>query len=386
MTEAGPPPTQSCNMRWTAVTPLFLVVLSTLACWSDVTFYLRTTMRDPPAADRVSSNHPLSHDEDSFTIRINTWKRPQQLKASIEAYLQCPGVAQIQVVWCLAQGPPPSWLWQYDSVVVVEEHDVNSLNERFRIQIDPPTMAILSVDDDIEIPCLSLDVGFFLWQAHPDRLVGFNARRHVIHSDGHWTYAGMPPVRAEYSITLTRLAFVHKDYLKSYLAGFPLLDRITDETNCEDIALSYWVSAQTGGLPPLLVPEWAIRSQRQRVVDEGISSGADHKALRDLCVEDYAQVLDLKGRLRYAPFPEHDDTYLECVNETTHEAVQRGKPLRQVMLERALCARRKGTETPYDFWYNMARIYQKGLEKVGREAMEEKYRSYRAAVFGNGEI
>ena len=99
-------------------------------------------------------------DRDLYTIRINTWKRVEQLLVSVDHHSSCPGVAQIQVVWCDEQGDPPQELEQYPKVFV-ERHEVNSLNERFHILEQPPTLGILSMDDDVLRPCEAIDAGTY---------------------------------------------------------------------------------------------------------------------------------------------------------------------------------------------------------------------------------
>jgi len=96
-------------------------------------------------------------DLELYTIRINTWQRLEQLLVSIEHHSTCPGVAQIQVVWCEEKDPPQE-LQSFEKVVV-ERHVVNSLNERFHILEETPTLGILSIDDDVLRPCEAIDSG-----------------------------------------------------------------------------------------------------------------------------------------------------------------------------------------------------------------------------------
>jgi hypothetical protein len=125
-------------------------------------------------------------DLEQYTIRLNTWKRPEQLVLSVDHHSSCPGVAQIQIVWCDPDEEPPVELWNYTKVVI-EKHDVNTLNERFQILTpDTPTLGILSIDDDVLRPCEAIDAGFFKWTRSPDRMVGFDGRLHVENSDGTW--------------------------------------------------------------------------------------------------------------------------------------------------------------------------------------------------------
>jgi glucuronyl/N-acetylglucosaminyl transferase EXT2 len=96
-------------------------------------------------------------------------------------------VKQIQVVWCDKENDPPQELEKFDKVVV-EYHEANSLNERFRILEPAPTLGILSIDDDVLRPCVAIDSGFFKWTKSPHRMVGFDARTHIENDDGTWAY------------------------------------------------------------------------------------------------------------------------------------------------------------------------------------------------------
>lgn len=97
-------------------------------------------------------------DLELYTIRINTWQRLEQLLVSIEHHATCKGAAQIQVVWCEDTDPPLELIHSHDKVVV-ERHKVNSLNERFHIIEEAPTLGILSIDDDVLRPCEAIDSG-----------------------------------------------------------------------------------------------------------------------------------------------------------------------------------------------------------------------------------
>jgi glucuronyl/N-acetylglucosaminyl transferase EXT2 len=133
-------------------------------------------------------------DYEQYTIRMNTWRRPEQLIASVVHHASCPGVRQIQIVWCDKEHDPPKELLDtvtnpYAAKVVIERHEENSLNERFHILEPTPTLGILSIDDDVLRPCESIDSGFFRWVKSPHRMVGFDARIHVENQiNGTWAY------------------------------------------------------------------------------------------------------------------------------------------------------------------------------------------------------
>jgi hypothetical protein len=101
-------------------------------------------------------------DYEKYTIRMNTWKRNEQLLVSLNHHASCEGVAQIQVIWCNSEEDPPLAVVNHPSgKVVVERHTVNSLNERFHIlpNTQTPTLGILSLDDDVLRPCQAWDSG-----------------------------------------------------------------------------------------------------------------------------------------------------------------------------------------------------------------------------------
>lgn len=119
-------------------------------------------------------------DREKYTIRINTWRRPQILIEIINYYKTCPGVAEIQVVWCDKETEPPSEIYQNSSnFVKVDRREINSLNERFNLSgIGAPTLGIIHVDDDDLFPCITLDHIFFKWTYNPERLVALQPRMH----------------------------------------------------------------------------------------------------------------------------------------------------------------------------------------------------------------
>ena len=311
-----------------------------------------------------------SLDYERYTVRINTWKRQTQLGIVINHLLTCNNVAQIQVIWCIGQGPVPIWLRQLaiyagstgiDNVVavqheqkqhehaqqqqqqdlplsssswprlVIEEHvHDDSLNARFDVQLVPPTAGILTQDDDVLRPCIAMDAGFALWTWNPERLIGYDARRigqrqeqqkqkqqgsssrqegeqqqqrHVMAVSNNvqmettttedkdkdkedvslvqWTYGPLSQAKRwnEYSIVLTRFAFVHVQYLYDYTNLLPnmIRQRITKELNCEDIAMSLYISSMTQGQVPLLADTWTISTLIKLPTKQSISLNTRQK-------------------------------------------------------------------------------------------------------------
>ena len=259
---------------------------------------------------RMHKVAPVSNrsiDTSQYTIRMNTWHRNEQLLISLNHHAMCEGVAVIQVIWCdKMNGPPEEVLRHKSGKVQIERHGINSLNERFRIVIQTPTLGILSIDDDILRPCEALDAAFIRWTRHPSRLVGFDARSHRIDSKminpknvsessaAAWEY-GMVGKSNLYSMTLTKTCFVHRDYLDIYTMALPrpIYHHIDKHFECEDIAMSFLVSTLTEGKPPLLSDAWAD-TYIQLYTRNNISWKGEHLAARSICVKEFGEYLRLR--------------------------------------------------------------------------------------------
>lgn len=280
--------------------------------WSpDVVGMIRKAQSKTNARQQLTKLRPIDYDQ--YTIRMNTWRRPKQLIQSVKHHASCPGVKEIQIVWCDKENEPPKELLEMTerkslisssdtsvTRVVIERHEVNSLNERFNILEPTPTIGILSIDDDVLRPCEAIDSGFFKWVKSPHRMVGFDARTHVENGDGSWQYGYLSTTKKEnmYSLSLTRYCFLHRDYLNRYIRDLPstILDTVAKQFNCEDIAMSLMISSLTQGRPPLLADVWAIKSQLKLDVDNGISASGTHKKFRDDCLNSFASLFGLKDK------------------------------------------------------------------------------------------
>ena len=243
-------------------------------------------------------------DQTQFTIRMNTWHRNEQLILSVNHHSKCESVKEIQIVWCDPENEPPIEILHHKSgKVKVEKHIINSLNERFKVLLDPPTLGILSLDDDVLRPCEALDAAFIRWTRHPERMLGFDVRTHVVDQNEEgatsWKYGYMSTTEKSnhYSLTLPRASFLHRDYLDLYTMALPrpMYAYIAQHFECEDIAMSFLVSSLTEGKPPLITDYWAVKSMVKLYSESKISGGKDHKTARDKCVNDFADMLGLKG-------------------------------------------------------------------------------------------
>ena len=128
-------------------------------------------------------------------------------------------------------------------------------------------------------------------------------------------------------MSLPRYAFLHRDYLDWYMTDLPrsIFDHVGEHFNCEDIAMSFFISSLTEGLPPLLAHFWAIDSMVKLYSPKKISGTKDHKHLRDECVESFAQQLNLKDQLQAASVLHRNDTMFYCGDE--HYILAESPPL-----------------------------------------------------------
>lgn len=136
----------------------------------------------------------------------------------------------------------------------VQEKD--SLNNRFKPIEGPHTDAILSVDDDMRIPCVDLNLAYDVWRGSQRSLVGFMPRIHLRNRDNSLEYRCWWRVwwHGVYSIILTKAAILHHDFLYGYTHRMDpaVREMIDDRHNCEDIAMQFFIANETA-LPPIYV-------------------------------------------------------------------------------------------------------------------------------------
>ena len=100
---------------------------------------------------------------------------------------------------------------------------------------------------------------------------------------------------SEFSIVLTKAAFMKTSYLRTYARGLPKEARayIDERKNCEDIAMQLLVSAATGK-PPVYVPVpffhylWA---KWEGFGVAGISKSSTHHDTRGDCITDLSRII-----------------------------------------------------------------------------------------------
>ena len=236
-------------------------------------------------------SYEKAHNEDVFTVRVNTFQRPDLLRLFLAHYSTCSSVSHISIVWSDTKAtPPPLPSHSYRMNVSYEVHGLNSLNNRFRNLSAIHTEAVLSIDDDgipfyfivyyeacylfmaVIVSCSSLAFAFQVWSANPHALVGFSPRLHAfdpytgLHKYLRWQHTWW---NGMYSIVLTKAAFLHRDYLIAFQRTIPsdVLAMIDSGRNGEDIAMAHVVANITKA-----APVW-VKVEAYETADSGISSG-----------------------------------------------------------------------------------------------------------------
>jgi hypothetical protein len=236
--------------------------------------------------------------DDSLTVLINTFKRHEQLEASVKFYTQCPLVKHIAIVWSESDPPPESMSKRYaksqSPVISFEIHETDSLNNRFMPLKSAHSDAIFSVDDDMKIPCEELALAYQVWKGSSRSIVGWMPRMHIRGSDHQLIYRCWWRVwwHGYYSIILTKAAIIHHDYLDLYTNKMSqsIRDMVDQNRNCEDIAMQFLISDETK-LPPIYV--------KGHLGDSGALGGistnqnvvtASHMDARSQCLNDLAKI------------------------------------------------------------------------------------------------
>lgn len=140
-----------------------------------------------------SNNVRYKNIHGDITIVMNTFKRNEIMNDAISWYLRCNAVKYIYIVWSEQIPPPMGIIKKYEKStpnVKVEfvKQNVDSLNSRFKPLEGPHTNAILTVDDDIRIPCDDLKTGLEVFHNSPRTIVGYMPRIHIRRRGDTWDY------------------------------------------------------------------------------------------------------------------------------------------------------------------------------------------------------
>ncbi|RDX84577.1 Glycosyltransferase family 64 protein C4 [Mucuna pruriens] len=247
-----------------------------------------------------------------YTVLINTWRQKSLLKQTVAHYASCQSVDAIHVVWSESEQPTETLKTYLNKIVALKSQKAHKLNFKFDIHADDEpksrfkpikdlrTDAIFSVDDDVIVPCSTLDFAFSVWQSAPFTMVGFVPRMHWLDKEqnnvAYYRYGGWWSVwwMGTYSMVLSKAAFFHSKYLDLYTHKMApsIQDYVSRERTCEDIAMSLLVANATSG-PPI----WVKGKIYAIGASAGISSVRGHSHRRNKCLND---LISLYGTLPLA--------------------------------------------------------------------------------------
>jgi len=207
-----------------------------------------------------SSIHISRREPATYTLVIPSHTKRLESTLNILQYYAnnhtaCGSLSQIIVRWIDKIDPPAKILgFRGEIPVRIIKSRTFSLNERFQPD-EIVTTTIFSLDDDLIIPCKTLEFGLSVHASFPDRIVGFVPRLQG-RSDGRLKYS-YAWANEEYSMILTGAAFISRTWLIEYWCDKALpskVRRVVDEGfNSEDIGMNFVVAAANGLKHPILV-------------------------------------------------------------------------------------------------------------------------------------
>lgn len=261
--------------------------------------------------------------EASFSVVINTFKRPTRLAEAVKHYADTcgrrAGIDQVFIIWAdQEESPPdPSSFFTPSSLksnrrrknrsdVKMVKVEKDSLNSRFLPLDNLVSQSIFMVDDDIRVDCASLYQGFTAWKSHPSAMVGYYPRlatpgRGQSIESHEYVYYSWPTVywRHQMNFVLTKASFLHRRYMELYSAPThpqEIKDYVNTYFNCEDVAMSMLVAnvtrSETG---TAAVPIYVEGSVSDKGLFGGISTGGGHMSQRSQCLTDITGIYEKHG-------------------------------------------------------------------------------------------
>ncbi|KAL8538755.1 hypothetical protein ACS0TY_000676 [Phlomoides rotata] len=274
----------------TVVLTLMVLVAVTLTCAGVSYIYGGSGAEEP---------YPFEGHYSQFTMLTMTFDaRLWNLKMYVKHYSRCSSVREIVVVWNKGIPPEPS---DFDSAVPIRirVEEKNSLNNRFKVDPQIKTRAVLELDDDIMMACDDVERGFRVWREHPERIVGFYPR---FASGSPLTYRAEKHARKHngYNMILTGAAFIdarvafERYWSEEAAPGRVIVDRFF---NCEDVLMNYlYANATTSPSAVEYVrPAWAIDTSKFSGVAISRNTQA-HYGVRSKCLRKFA---DMYGSLSH---------------------------------------------------------------------------------------
>ncbi|KAM0852868.1 hypothetical protein ACQ4PT_051472 [Festuca glaucescens] len=240
----------------------------------------------------VEGPYPIRGRYSQFTLLTMTYDAQLwNLKMFVEHYSKCASVREIVVVW--NKGRPPVQNELKSAVPVrVRVEDKNTLNNRFNIDEEIKTRAVMELDDDIMMACDDLERGFKVWREHPDRIVGYYPR---LAEGTPLEYRNERYARQQggYNMILTGAAFLdHGLAFKRYWNEKAEVGRKTVDSffNCEDVLLNFlFANASSMSTVEYVKPAWAIDMSKFSGVAISRNTQA-HYHVRSKCLAKFSEI------------------------------------------------------------------------------------------------
>jgi hypothetical protein len=195
-----------------------------------------------------------------FTLLVMSYEsRRSLLEGYIRNYQQCSSVGEILIVWNQQQRkkdadfPPPDPLRDFPWATVpirVRSHANNSLSNRYLPDDQLRYRGVLSLDDDLRLPCVDIERAFASWRSSPSSLTGFVARLAEVSTSPRYQTEPEAVAKGWYNIILTGAAFIDSRIAfgafwsdsKPMQQARALVDQVF---NCDDILMNFVVSNMT---------------------------------------------------------------------------------------------------------------------------------------------
>jgi Glycosyl transferase family 64 domain len=204
-----------------------------------------------------------------FTLLVMSYEsRRSLLEGYIRNYQQCPSVGEILVVWnqqqqemtsinrttLLSLPPPPDPLKDFPWATVpirVRAHSNNSLTNRYYPDDQLRFRGVLSLDDDLRIPCIDIERAFARWRTSPSSLTGFVPRLAEVSVNPRYQTEQESIAKGWYNLILTGAAFI--DSRAAFAAYWnkdskPMQEarNVVDSLfNCDDLLMNFVVANRT---------------------------------------------------------------------------------------------------------------------------------------------
>jgi hypothetical protein len=260
-----------------------MLILVVVACLGTYYIYAGSGVEEP---------YPIMGRYSQFTLLTMTYDALLwNLKMFVEHYSKCASVREIVVVWNKGRPPLQNELKSMVPIRVRVENK-NTLNNRFNIDREIKTRAVMELDDDIMMTCDDLERGFKVWREHPDRIVGYYPRL----AEGNLLeYRNERYARrqAGYNMILTGAAFMdHELAFEKYWSKEAEIGRQTVDHffNCEDVLLNFlFANASSTITVDYVKPAWAIDMSKFSGVAISRNTQA-HYHVRSTCLANFSAI------------------------------------------------------------------------------------------------